>query len=167
MVVNHLRKKQTKFFLIAGSIACLVSPVWAQPTIGGHDNVIGQFAGAFDDPNWRVSEPQVAGLNLPDNFSASDNQILESGIDLASRGFLQQACDKFRLVLSHDPDDAVARNNLATCLKRQGQLAEAIAEYKKAIAANPTKAELHNNLAPCLYGSKQLSAGVACVLSSN
>jgi Flp pilus assembly protein TadD len=135
MVVNYRRKHRFACLSLSLLFAAVSGQAIAQ-TVGN------------DDPNWRLSEPNVAAVVDLDSLGGtqSDNQLLESGIELAGKGFLKEASEKFRLVLKRDPDNAQARNNLATCLKRQGQLAQAIEEYKRAVDANPQVAEVHNNL---------------------
>ncbi|MFZ8340998.1 tetratricopeptide repeat protein, partial [Staphylococcus aureus] len=71
---------------------------------------------------------------------ASSAELLQRGLDEMSRQLFEAATQDFREVLRREPENLVARNNLAVALKKQGQLDEAINEYLKVIASNPNRA---------------------------
>ena len=69
------------------------------------------------------------------------------GITHALQGNPELAIEKFRQVLSLDPGNREAQENLAGMLAQSGRLEEAAALYRQAIAAAPGDADLHVLLA--------------------
>ncbi len=99
------------------------------------------------------TEPGAAGAgsfkadDMHDNFSLSSPDLLALATRYAGQNRLSEAIAMFREVLRREPNNVSAHNNLAVCLKSQGQTKQALEEFKQAIANNPTRPELYNNLA--------------------
>lgn len=74
------------------------------------------------------------------------------GIELADRGWLDEAVSEFRKAIELDPESAHARDNLATVLAEKGQLLEALIEYVGALSADPNNPTAHHYLASFLAG---------------
>lgn len=69
------------------------------------------------------------------------------GIELADRGWLDEAIKEFRKAIELDPNSAHAHDNLATVYAEKKQFREALAEYLTAIKLEPDSATAHYNLA--------------------
>lgn len=69
------------------------------------------------------------------------------GLALQKSGRISAAVRVYRHALALDPGLAMAANNLALLLRRQGKFEQARQLLEKAIADNPAKASLHFNLA--------------------
>ncbi len=82
-------------------------------------------------------------LNLSDEHNAR-------GIDLADRGWLDEAISEFEKAIDLDPESAHARDNLGTVLAEKGQLLEALFEYVDAVRAEPESPSAHHYLASFL-----------------
>jgi tetratricopeptide (TPR) repeat protein len=74
----------------------------------------------------------------------------QRGIELADRGWLDEAVKEFTKAIELDPDSAHAHDNLATVLADKGQLREALREYLVAIELEPQSPTAHYNLASFL-----------------
>jgi len=67
------------------------------------------------------------------------------GIELAERGWLDEAIKQFKHAIRITPNDAQGYDNLGTVYADKGQLLEALASYTKALALEPdSSAALHN-----------------------
>jgi Tfp pilus assembly protein PilF len=80
----------------------------------------------------------------------SSHDLLTTGMQDVEGNRLDLAVRKFQEILRREPGNVSAHNNLAVCLKRQGNKEEAIEEFRKALANNPSRPELYNNLASSL-----------------
>jgi len=89
-----------------------------------------------------------------DHISQSDEHNAR-GIDLADRGWLDEAISEFRKALELDPQSAHAHDNLGTVLAEKGDLLEALVEYVAALAADPESPTAHHYLASFLAGQGQ------------
>lgn len=69
------------------------------------------------------------------------------GIELADRGWLDEAVREFRKAIELDPNSAHAHDNLATVYAEKKQFREALGEYLTAITLEPDSATAHYNLA--------------------
>jgi len=69
------------------------------------------------------------------------------GLALQKAGQTGAAVEAYRKALALEPGLAMAANNLALLLRRQGRFDQARILLKKAISANPQVASLHFNLA--------------------
>lgn len=90
---------------------------------------------------------QASDLNLE---IVSSHDLLTTGMQDVEYNRLDLAVRKFQEILRREPGNVSAHNNLAVCLKRQGNKEEAIEEFRKALASNPSRPELYNNLASSL-----------------
>ncbi len=81
------------------------------------------------------------------HFPTSSVLFYNWGIAHALQGNPEAAIENFRKVLSLDPDNREARENLAGMLAQAGRLEEAAALFRQAIAASPGDADLHVLLA--------------------
>lgn len=84
-----------------------------------------------------------------DQISQSDEHNAR-GIELADRGWLDEATNEFRKAISLDPLSAHAHDNLATVLAEKGELTEALVEYVEALRADPESATACHYLASFL-----------------
>lgn len=69
------------------------------------------------------------------------------GIELADRGWLDEAASEFTKAIKLDPKSAHAHDNLATVLSEKGQLLDALFEFVEAIKNEPDCAAAHHYLA--------------------
>ena len=67
------------------------------------------------------------------------------------------------IAVSLRPDSAIARNNLAVALSRQGKRDEAIACYQKAIELDPNYARAYSNLGNAYRHQKKMDQAIACL----
>jgi len=80
-----------------------------------------------------------------DTQSQSDDHNAR-GIELADRGWLDEATSEFKKAIALDPGSAHAHDNLATVLGEKGQLLDALLEYIEALKADPDSATTHHYL---------------------
>lgn len=71
-------------------------------------------------------------------------------------GFWKDSETLYRRILSLDPDQAVARNNLGLVLDAQGKLWEAVEQYNQALRVRPHYASASNNLGAALIKLRRL-----------
>src|SRR3954449_8693941 len=69
------------------------------------------------------------------------------GIELADRGWLDEAIKEFKKAIELDPASAHAHDNLATVFAEKKLFREALNEYLTAIRLEPESATAHYNLA--------------------
>jgi tetratricopeptide (TPR) repeat protein len=69
------------------------------------------------------------------------------GIELADRGWLDEAIREFKKAIELDPDSAHAHDNLATVLAEKKHFTQALDEYLTALKLEPDSATAHYNLA--------------------
>ncbi len=81
-----------------------------------------------------------------DNIALSDEHN-SRGIELADRGWLDEAIREFKRAIDLDPDSAHAHDNLATVYAEKKLYREALAEYLTALKLEPDSATAHYNLA--------------------
>jgi Flp pilus assembly protein TadD len=72
------------------------------------------------------------------------------GIELADRGWLDEAVKEFRHAIELDPEAAHPHDNLATVYAEQKKLREALDEHLTALRLDPESATVHFNLAAFL-----------------
>jgi Flp pilus assembly protein TadD len=77
------------------------------------------------------------------------------GIELADRGWLDEAINEFNKAIELDPSSAHAHDNLATVYGEKRLFREAAREYLHAIALEPESATAHYNLACFLSAHAQ------------
>ncbi len=78
---------------------------------------------------------------------ASSDEHNSRGIELADRGWVDEAINEFKKAIELDPNSAHAHDNLATVYAEKKQFREALAEYLTAIKLEPDAATAHYNLA--------------------
>jgi Flp pilus assembly protein TadD len=85
--------------------------------------------------------------------SRGQDKILRSdehnsrGIELADRGWLDEAIKEFKKAIDLDPDSAHAHDNLATVYSEKKLYAQALEEYLTALKLEPESPTAHYNLA--------------------
>ncbi|MEC9465004.1 MAG: tetratricopeptide repeat protein, partial [Myxococcota bacterium] len=84
-----------------------------------------------------------------DNLTQSDHHNAR-GIELADRGWYEEAIREFHKAIELDPNSAHAHDNLGTVLAEKGLLLEALEEFVKATQLDPTSATTHHYLASFL-----------------
>jgi tetratricopeptide (TPR) repeat protein len=72
------------------------------------------------------------------------------GIELADRGWLDEAAKEFLRAIELDPEAAHPHDNLATVYAEQKKLREALTEHLTALRLDPESATVHFNLAAFL-----------------
>jgi Tfp pilus assembly protein PilF len=82
------------------------------------------------------------------------------GIELADRGWLDEAIKEFQKAIELDPGSAHAHDNLATVYSEKKLYREALGEYLTAIRLEPDSATAHYNLA-CFLASHGPDMAVA------
>ena len=86
-----------------------------------------------------------------DHISRSDEHNTR-GIELADRGWLDEAMSEFKKAIQLDPGSAHAHDNLGTVLAEKGELLEALIEYVEALRADPESPTAHHYLGSFLAG---------------
>src|SRR5919202_1794345 len=81
-----------------------------------------------------------------DHIALSDEHN-SRGIELADRGWLDEAIKEFKKAIELDPRSAHAHDNLATVYSEKKLYREALQEYLTALALEPDSATAHYNLA--------------------
>jgi Flp pilus assembly protein TadD len=84
-----------------------------------------------------------------DRVTLSD-QHNARGIELADRGWLEEAIKEFEKAIALDPESAHAHDNLATVYAEQKRWREALHEHLTAVRLEPDSAGAHANLAAFL-----------------
>ncbi len=69
------------------------------------------------------------------------------GIELADRGWLEEAISEFNRAIELDPQSAHARDNLGTVLAEQGRLTDALIQFVDALKSDPESPTAHHYLA--------------------
>lgn len=77
------------------------------------------------------------------------------GIELADRGWLDEAASEFQKAIRLDPDSAHAHDNLATIFAERGQLEEALTEFMEAVRLEPDSPTTRHYLASFLAAHGQ------------
>jgi tetratricopeptide (TPR) repeat protein len=80
-----------------------------------------------------------------DHITQSDEHNAR-GIDLADRGWLDEAMREFRKAIELDPASSHAHDNLGTVLAEKGELFEAMQEYMEAVRVDPESPSAHHYL---------------------
>ncbi|MDP7079409.1 MAG: tetratricopeptide repeat protein [Candidatus Undinarchaeales archaeon] len=77
-------------------------------------------------------------------------ELLRQGKDAFEEGRVGVAIERFKDVLSRDPDDPTALNNLGSCLVRAGRFEDAVRAFSEALEVDATRPETLLNLATAL-----------------
>jgi len=94
-----------------------------------------------------------------DKIGQSDEHN-QRGIELADRGWLDEAMNEFNKAIELDPESAHAHDNLATVLAEKGRFVDALEAYVKAVRLEPTNPNTYHYLASFL-SSRALDASIA------
>lgn len=84
-----------------------------------------------------------------DRISQSDEHNAR-GIELADRGWLDEAVNEFSKAIELDPESAHAYDNLATVFAEKGRFIDALESYVKAVRLEPQNPNTHHYLASFL-----------------
>jgi tetratricopeptide (TPR) repeat protein len=84
------------------------------------------------------------------------------GMELATRGLLEEAVAEYRKAIEIDPKHARAYHGLGLALFDQNKVGEAIACYAEAIKLDPGYAEAYNSLGGALHYQKKVCDAIAC-----
>ena len=87
------------------------------------------------------------------------------GIELADRGWLDEATSEFRKAIELDPQSAHAHDNLGTVLAEKGDLLAALTEYLEALKVDPESPTAHLYLASFLAGQPMTVEAVGISLA--
>ncbi|MDP6626560.1 MAG: tetratricopeptide repeat protein [Methanopyri archaeon] len=85
-----------------------------------------------------------------DKPMADIEELLRQGKDAFEEGRVGVAIERFKEVLSRDPDDPTALNNLGSCLVRAGHFEDAVRAFSEALEVDATQPETLLNLATAL-----------------
>lgn len=94
-----------------------------------------------------------------DTTTASDEHN-SRGIELADRGWLDEAVKEFQRAIELDPSSAHAHDNLATVYAEKKHYRAALDEYLLALRLEPESATAHYNLA-CFLSSHAIDFAIA------
>ena len=89
-----------------------------------------------------------------DEITESDEHNAR-GIELADRGWLDEAASEFKKAIKLDPNSAHAHDNLATIFAEKGQLFEALLEFMEALRVEPDSPTVHHYLGSFLAAHGQ------------
>jgi Flp pilus assembly protein TadD len=89
-----------------------------------------------------------------DEITESDDHNAR-GIELADRGWLDEAASEFNKAIKLDPNSTHAHDNLATIHAEQGQHLEALFEFIEAVRVDPESPTVHHFLASFLAAHGQ------------
>ncbi len=95
----------------------------------------------------RFPDPLVDGLV---GLIVSARLHFNNGIDLMRAGRLEEGLEQLALAVEKDPDDFLARHNLAGGLVLAGREEEGLAEYRKTVEINPGYRNAQYNLGTLL-----------------
>lgn len=87
------------------------------------------------------------------------------GIELAERGWLDEAIKEFKHAISIAPNDAQGYDNIATAYADKGELIEALASYTKALSLEPENSCALHNLG-CFLANHANQLAVSCFQSA-
>ena len=94
-----------------------------------------------------------------DTIAASDEHN-SRGIELADRGWIDEAIKEFKKAIELDPNSAHAHDNLATVFAEKKQFRAALDEYLMALRLEPDSATAHYNLA-CFLSAHAIDFAIA------
>src|SRR5512139_2151097 len=97
-------------------------------------------------PGANASRLHAVSRDKKDHIALSDEHN-SRGIELADRGWLDEAAREFQKAIELDPDSAHAHDNLATVYSEKKLYRDALAEYLTALRLEPDSATAHYNLA--------------------
>jgi len=77
--------------------------------------------------------------------SATSDQEIAFGIEVARKGLWNEARFRFERAVALNPDDAEALNNLGVALEQQGEFARAKEAFEKALKIAPSSLYIQQN----------------------
>ncbi len=81
----------------------------------------------------------------------SAERFLNSAIELHQAGRMQDAAQRYLLVLAERPEHSVANHNLGVLLAQSGRLQHAVSYLERAVQSSPRSIECRRSLANCRY----------------
>src|SRR5881628_255377 len=105
-----------------------------------------QHRGGLYAIHFTLRGPTIDMAKEKDTLSQSDEHNAR-GIELADRGWLDEAIKEFKKAIELDPESAHAHDNLATVYSEKKLYREALKEYLTALELEPDSATAHYNLA--------------------
>jgi tetratricopeptide (TPR) repeat protein len=93
-----------------------------------------------------------AAILIHDDVGAA----LRAAVSLEDEGKYADAADRYRAILQHHPESALALTDLGNAEMKLGHPAQAEEAFRKALALDPTSRDALNNLAWLLYQNKRL-----------
>jgi tetratricopeptide (TPR) repeat protein len=93
-----------------------------------------------------------AAILIHDDLGAA----LRAAVALEDEGKYADAADRYRAILQHHPDSALAFTDLGNAEVKLGHAAQAEEAFRKALAMDPTSRDALNNLAWLLFQNKRL-----------
>lgn len=91
-------------------------------------------------------------MGTRDRIKKSDEHNAR-GIELADRGWMEEAASEFRKAIELDPEAAHSHDNLGAVLAEQGQLTDALASFVEALQVDPKNPNPYQYLATFLATS--------------
>ena len=89
--------------------------------------------------------PLVALLLASPTHTASPDEELGFGIEVARKGLWREARFRFERAVALEPENAEALNNLAVALEQQGEFVKAREAFEKALAKKPGNLYIQQN----------------------
>jgi tetratricopeptide (TPR) repeat protein len=138
---------------------------WLDPYLAQVDELKVEVLGQLDEAKLLGSQGQSEQeIALLEGLVRSHPQSLPARISLAQAHAKRQnweaAAAACRQALDLHPDDDIALNLLAACLRKQGKLPQAVETYQKSLRQNPQNAETRYQLGSCYYQLKQTAAAM-------
>jgi len=112
---------------------------------------------------WKLKNPFSRGGEpspRSDAIAPDANELLQRGMELASRQYWKAALECFRAAADLDPNHAEAHAFSGNVLRQLGELDAAIAAYDRALASKADYAEVHYNRGTLLHQANQLRAAL-------
>ncbi|WP_417429761.1 tetratricopeptide repeat protein [Kiloniella sp.] len=112
----------------------------------------------------KIENSRRLGLEHP--LSAEHENALRQGIDFHNTGYLSEAEDSYKRILTEDPDQAVPLNLLGVLAHQMGQNDVALSLIENALTIIPDYAEAHYNHALVLMELGRMSDAVdSCMMA--
>ena len=116
----------------------------------------------LEDPTFRFFPPSVQGL---DNLSTKEKELISLGESYYTRGNYPKAEQSFLKVLSLDPNNTVALNNLFCLYWDIGKKTEAIGYLQRALSLSPSDPDILYNYCQLLLEENKISEAASILRS--